>query len=317
MSNSFNELEAAKAFIQVVRSGSFAAAAKLRDENPSSVSRAVAHLEEHLQVRLLNRTTRSVALTEAGGVYLEHAQQMLQTQSSAREALALLTTGKPRGLVKISMPVVLGEQVLLNHMERFRKAYPEIELHFDLSNRNALLVEEGIDIALRFGELADSSLRAQRLITIYRKVYASHAYLERHGRPLTPADLVNHHTLSYAQRGAFLSWDFWSSKTGKKHEPIPIKSWFSCSSATMILQMMGQGLGIGRSAEWMVNNSEFKNDLVEVLSDWRCEDPKRGGVPLFLVYPPGPANSIPQKVRVVSDFIRQVLESDFVKVKLA
>lgn len=314
MSNSFNELEAAKTFILVARSGSFAAAAKLRDENPSSVSRAVAHLEEHLQVRLLNRTTRSVALTEAGEVYLEHAEQMLERQSSAREALALLTTGKPRGLVKISMPVVLGEKVLAAHMLRFRQAYPDIELHFDLSNRNAMLVQEGIDIALRFGELADSSLRAQRLTTIYRKVYASRSYLDQHGTPQTPADLVNHHTLSFAQRGAFSSWDFWNAKTGKKHEPVPVKSWLTCSSPTMILQMINQGLGVGRSAEWMVMTSDFKTDLVEILPDWRSEDPKGGGVPLYLVYPPGPASSTPLKVKVVSEFIRQVLAQGVLKV---
>lgn len=307
MSNSFNELEAAKAFIQVVRSGSFAAAAKLRDENPSSVSRAVAHLEEHLQARLLNRTTRSVAMTEAGQIYLEYAEQMLEKQSSAREALTLLSTGKPRGLVKISMPVVLGEKVLADHMLRFRQTYPDIELQFDLSNRNAMLVEEGIDLALRFGKLEDSSLRAQRLMTIYRKIYASREYLEKHGTPKSPADLVKHQTLAFATRGAFSSWDFWNGKTGKKHEHLPIKSWLTCSSPTMILQMIRQGLGIGRSAEWMVMASDSKDELVEVLSDWHCDDPKTGGVPLYLVYPPGPASATPQKVRVVAEFIRELL----------
>ncbi|MDX1668856.1 MAG: substrate binding domain-containing protein, partial [Limnobacter sp.] len=225
--------------------------------------------------------------------------------------LALLSTGKPRGLVRISMPTVLGEKVLAHQMEAFRAEYPEIQLQIDLSSKNAHLVEEGIDIALRFGELGDSTLRAQRIATIYRKVYASKDYIKRYGRPETPEDLVNHQTLAFSQRGAFSSWEFWDAQTGQKHPTLPIESWFTCSSPTMILQMVRAGLGVGRSAAWMVATTGMQDELVEVLADWKCENPKGGGVPFYFVYPPGPAASMPLKVRVVSDIIKKVFAQEF------
>lgn len=309
MGNNINELSAAQAFVQVVQVGSFAGAAQLRNENPSSVSRAVAQLEKHLQTQLLVRSTRSVRLSEAGEIYYQYALAMLQSQADAKEALNLLGEGKPRGMVRISLPVVFGEQLLSSAMLLFRQQYPGIDLQVDLSNQPARLVEEGFDLALRVGHLADSTLRLRRLGSIHRKVYASKTYLEKHGLPQAPSDLVSHHTLMFATRGSFSGWKFWCKKTGKPHPDVEIQSWFTCSSPNVILSMIRNGLGIGRGAEWMVKSFPYSDEFVEVLPDWGCDDPALGGVPLYLVFPPGPAGQIPLKTRVVADFIQNIVPS--------
>lgn len=303
MSNNINELSAAQAFVQVVRTGSFAQAAQLRGENPSSVSRAIAQLEKHLGAQLLIRSTRSVRLSEAGETYYHHAQAMLQTQLEAREAINLLSTGKPQGTVNLSLPVVFGEHLIAGVMHYFHQQYPDIRLKIDLSNRPVNLVEEEFDLALRLGYLSDSNLRVKQLTKVYRRVYVSKQYAEQHGVPKKPADLVNHKTLAFSQQGAFADWQFWCRKTGKPHPPLDLHSWFTCSSPSIVLTMIRNGFGVGRSAEWMVQASSFADELIEVLPQWQCEDPALGGVPVNLIYPPGPVGSLPLKTRVVSDFV--------------
>lgn len=307
MSNNLNELSAAQAFVQVVQTGSFAAAARLRNENPSSVSRAVAQLEKHLQTQLLVRSTRSVRLSEAGQVYYQYAVSMLQNQSDAKEAISLLNAGHPRGLVRISLPVVFGEQLLSGAMRTFHLRYPEIQLHVDLSNQQTKLVEEGFDLALRVGYLADSSLRTRKLGAINRKVYVSREYANKYGQPETPADLGNHKTLVFATRGVFSDWQFWCRKTGQPHPEVLVRSWFTCSSPTVLLSMIRNGMGVGRSAEWLIKASPFSDELIEVMPQWSCEDPQLGGVPLYLVFPPGPVGHLPLKTRVVAEFIEQLI----------
>lgn len=306
MSMNINELSAAQAFVQVVQTGSFAAAARLRGENPSSVSRAVVQLEKHINARLLVRSTRSVRLSEAGETNFQYALAMLQSQADAKEAIALLNAGKPSGTVRISLPVVFGEQLLAGLMQVFRHQYPDIQLQVDLSNKAAKLVEEGFDLALRVGYLADSALRVRRLGSIHRRVYVSKAYAHKYGIPKTPADLINHQTVATTQ-GTFSDWAFWCRKTGKPHPQIDVHSWFTCSSPTVLLSMVRNGLGVGRSAEWMVQTSAYANDLIEVLSEWRCEDPSLGGVPLYLVFPPGPVGQLPLKTRVVAEFVESII----------
>lgn len=310
MSNNFNELQAAETFVQVVNTGSFAAAAKLKGENPSSVSRAVAQLEAQLGVRLLNRTTRNIRITEAGETYLRYARHMLESQQQARDALLQLQSGQPKGTVRVSLPVVVGEHVLTKHLVKFHTQFPEVDLQIDLSNRNAQLVEEGIDLALRFGFLEDSSLRAKRVTTIWRKMYASPAYLEKHGTPKTPADLLGHQCIAFSQRGEVKEWEFWSKKGGpsEKHR---VSSWLTCSSPMMVVNAIKAGLGLGRSADWMVSGAMARGELVQVLSDWHCDDPTKGGLPMYIVFPPGPSTQVSLKSRVVAEFLEDVLLQEF------
>lgn len=311
MSNNFNELQAAETFLLVVNSGGFAAAAKIKGENPSSVSRAVAQLESHLGARLFHRTTRQVKITEAGLAYQVHAQRMLHAREQARDAIAQLQSGKPRGLVRLSLPVIVGERIVSRHLPDFHLAYPEVDLQIDLSNRNALLVEEGIDLALRVGQLSDSSLRARKVATIWRKLYAAPSYLEKFGTPQTPADLHAHQCIAFAQRGDAKEWGFWPKVGQGAAYKIRINSWLTCSSPIMVVKAMEAGLGLGRSADWMLQGILSRGGLVEVLPDWACDDPRDGGLPMYLVFPPGLSAQLPLKTRVVAEFLENLLRNEF------
>lgn len=314
MSNNFNELQAAETFLLVASTGSFAAAARLKGENPSSISRAVAQLEKHLNLRLLNRTTREVKITDAGEVYRMYAQRMLDSQVAARDALTQLSTGKPQGLVRISLPVIVGEQLLAARLPDFHAKYPDVKLQIDLSNRDASLIEEGLDIALRVGPLMDSSFRARRIATVWRKLYATPGYLEQHGQPTHPSDLSKHQCIAFSQRGEASEWQFWLHEDHDTSYTHRLQSWLTCSSPMMVVHAIQAGLGIGRSAEWLVKNQLLQGRMVEILKDWSCEDPTQGGLPMYLVFPPGLSSQVSLKTRVVADFLQEIVESEFKKV---
>lgn len=324
MSNNFNELQAAEVFLKVLATGSFVEAAKALDENPSSVSRSVAQLEAHLGERLLTRTTRSIRITEAGQIYQHYAQTMLDSRTQARESLQTLRGGSPKGTLRISMPVIVGEQMMAKHLSEFHQMYPDLDLQIDLSNRNISIVEEGIDIAIRVGVLSDSSLRAQRVAGINRKVYASPDYLDKYGEPQTPQDLLNHRCIAFSQRQSVMDWQFWPSNGGKpaqgklsdevqavKPWSLSVKSWLTCSSPLMVLHAIQMGLGVGRSAEWMCRDVVAQGKLIEILKDWVCDPPGSGGMPVYLVYPPGPAGQVPLKTRVMTAFLKQFILKEF------
>ena len=313
MSNNFNELQAAETFLMVVNSGSFAAAAKLKGENPSSISRAIAQLEAHLNVRLLNRTTRQVKITEAGETYKLYARHMLENQQAARDALTQLQSGQPQGVVRVSLPVIVGEKILAPRLPEFHERYPDVHLQLDLSNRNALIVEEGFDIAVRMGPLQDSSLRARKIATIWRKLYAAPSYLEKHGVPKTPADLAGHQCIAFSQRGDIKEWEFWPRHGQGPSQKHRIASWLTCSSPMMVVRAIQAGLGLGRSADWMLQGALARGELVEILRDWYCDNPAHGGLPMYLVFPPGPGSRLSLKARVVADFLEEIVLAEFKK----
>lgn len=313
MSNNFNELQAAETFLMVVNTGSFAAAAKLKGENPSSISRAIAQLEAHLNIRLLNRTTRQVKITEAGEIYKIHAQRMLESQQEARDALTQLQSGNPQGTVRISLPVIVGEKILAPRLPEFHAKYPDVQLQIDLSNRNAMIVEEGFDLALRVGHLQDSTLRARKIATIWRKLYASPAYLEKHGVPQQPGDLVHHQCIAFSQRGDMKEWEFWPKGGDAPSQKHRVVSWLTCSSPMMVVRAIQAGLGCGRSADWMLQGALARGELVEILTDWYCDNPYQGGLPMYLVFPPGLSSQISLKTRVVADFLEEITRAEFKK----
>ncbi|VWX37057.1 MULTISPECIES: LysR family transcriptional regulator [unclassified Limnobacter] len=313
MSNNFNELQAAETFLMVVNTGSFAAAAKLKGENPSSISRAVAQLEAHLNIRLLNRTTRQVKITEAGEIYKLYAQRMLESQQEARDAITQLQSGQPHGTVRISLPVIVGEKILAPRLPEFHAKYPDVQLQVDLSNRNAMIVEEGFDIALRVGPLQDSTLRARKIATIWRKLYASPAYLEKHGAPQTPGDLVHHQCIAFSQRGDLKEWEFWPKNGAQPSQKHRVISWLTCSSPIMVVRAIQAGLGLGRSADWMLQGPLARGELIEVLEDWYSDNPATGGLPMYLVFPPGLSSQLSLKTRVVADFLEQSVRTEFKK----
>lgn len=183
-------------FLAVADKGSFVGAARHLNRSPAAITRAVAALEDHLAVRLLTRTTRSVALTEAGERYLEMCRRLL---ADIRETEAELAGegGELHGNLAITAPVVFGRLHLLPLVDDFMAAHPRLTVSLALLDRQVSLVEEGLDIALRIGHLRDASLRAVRVGGVRRVVCATPDYLARHGTPRTPHDLVGHRVIAF------------------------------------------------------------------------------------------------------------------------
>jgi DNA-binding transcriptional LysR family regulator len=192
-----DRIDAMRAFIMVVTEGSFTRAAEHLEMSPQLVSKYVAQLEQHLGVRLLNRTTRRLHLTEAGTAYHQRAQQVLVEIDDMESQLGDLQT-QARGLLRISAPVSFATRHLAPLLSDFQRAHPAVGIDLQLNDRKVDIVEEGFDIALRIGHLKSSSLIAKRIAPIRVVMCASPAYLKRHGTPRHPEDLKTHRYLRYS-----------------------------------------------------------------------------------------------------------------------
>ncbi len=182
-------------FSKIVGTGSLSAAARDLGISPARVSRRLASLEARLGVRLVNRTTRSLHLTDEGSAYYETCTRVL---SEMEEADAAISAGRaePRGILRVALPASFGNQHVAPLVPRFAQRYPDVQLALSLSDRAVNVVEEGFDLAVRIAELADSSLAARKLAPNRRVVCASPGYLRRHGTPRTPEELLQHNCLA-------------------------------------------------------------------------------------------------------------------------
>lgn len=183
-------------FVRVAEARSFTAAARKLGITPSGASKAVTRLEDRLGVRLVNRTTRSVSLTDDGTAFYERCRQILGELEDAEAAVTRRRT-KPRGRLRVQMPVGFGQRILVPLLARFVELYPELVIDAELSDRDPDLADEGLDAAVRIGDLGDARLVARRLCDLRFVTVASPQYLERRGEPRTPDDLERHRCLVY------------------------------------------------------------------------------------------------------------------------
>jgi len=200
-----DRFHAMEAFVCVVDSGSFSGAARHLGVGQPSVSKLIAGLEERLQVRLLIRSTRRLTMTEAGQSYYAHARRALDEANEA-EATARVSASGLQGRLRICAPVTFARLHIAPILGKFMDLHPDLKLEVVMDDRTVDLLEENIDVAFRLGDLADSSLTARKLATSERLVLASPAYLERHGRPLSPGDLLAHEAIVYSQTAPPTVW---------------------------------------------------------------------------------------------------------------
>ena len=229
-----------KLFTRVVETENFSEVARQFNMNPSSVSRQIASLEEELKTQLVNRTTRKISLTEAGRIYYEKARQILQDIEDANLSVSSLRT-IPKGQLKISIPITFGGLYIVPLLPIFAKMYPEISIDLTLSDSFTDLVEEGYDLAIRIGSLADSSLIAKKLAPNRRRVVGTKSYFKRHGQPEVPADLEKHSCLVYKGDQFRPVWNF---NDGKKDQQIQVSGQFRANNADALLAACAQGLGL-------------------------------------------------------------------------
>lgn len=281
-------------FVKVVESSSFAAAARYFGMSPAMVSKHVQALEERLGARLLNRTTRRLSLTEVGRAYYERSRQVLADIEEADRAVSDLQVA-PRGILKLNAPFSFGLRHLAPALADYLATYPEVTVDVTLNDRYIDLLAEGVDLALRIGQLADSSLVARRLGEIRIVLCAAPDYLERRGTPRAPKDLADHDCLEYTYASTPREWHF--ATVDGRHEVVRITGRLLCNNGDILRTAALAGSGVARLPTFIVGEDLSAGRLVPIaLSGY--EPPS---VALYAVYPPG--RHLSPKVRSFIDFL--------------
>lgn len=293
------DLSQVTTFVQVVEAGSFTAAARALGLPKSSVSRAVAKLEQHLGVLLLQRTTRSLALTEAGRIYLARAREALQLLSDARHAVSESEL-EPRGVVRVTAASDPTGRFLAQPIARFLQKYPQIHVEVILTPRRVDLIEEGVDLAIRAGKVDDASLAGKRIDTVALRLYAAPSYLEARGTPRRLKDLAQHNCLLYrAVRGS----QRWTLMGKAGPERVNVRGPVSADDLPLLLHFAIAGLGIALLPSTVADPALASGELVRVLPAY--EQP--GGA-IHVLHPAG--RHLPQRVRLLRDFLVQELRAE-------
>lgn len=251
-------------FAGVVEQRSFSAAARAFGTTTSAASKRVARLEELLGVRLLERTTRRVLPTDAGAAFYARAARILSDLGEAEDEVATLG-GKPRGKLRVSAPVLLGESQLAPLLQPFLAKYPELEVELVLGDAFVNLVADRFDVALRVGALVDSTLQRLKVGETTTVVVASPSYLERFGRPETPRDLARHNCLRFSNVTAAHEWRF-RSKRGDM--TAPVTSNFQINHGGALREAAIAGAGIARLPEFIAAEAVAKGELVTLLESY-------------------------------------------------
>jgi DNA-binding transcriptional LysR family regulator len=289
MADSLTEMSV---FSRVVAAGSLSAAARELGLSPAGVSRRLAALEQRLGVRLINRTTRSLHLTDEGARYYDACARLL---SEIEEADAAVSAGRaePKGALKVALPASFGHLHVAPLIPRFAARYPNVQLALSLSDRSVNLIEEGFDLAIRIAHLADSSLAARKLAPNRRVVCASPEYLRRHGQPRHPEDLAGHNCLT--------THDFahtWEYRTPDgKSGSVRVAGRHACDNWEVLREWAVAGLGIALKSTWDVRRQLEEGSLVTLFPGYTFDT----DVAIYAVYPH--RRFLPAKTRAFIEFL--------------
>lgn len=279
-------------FATVAREGSLSAAARALGLTPSAVSRVIARIEHRLGTRLLLRTTRAIIFTAEGEAYLQGARRILADMAEVEESIA--DQGAPKGRLRVSAALGHGRLAIVPLVAAFSARYPDILVDLSLGDEVADILGGQADVAVRFGHLPDSPLTARRIGDTGQVVVASPEYLQRHGTPQEPEDLLRHNCLRFNFRRAEPDWPF--IRDGKVFS-LKISGNIQCSSGEALAQLARVGAGIARIGEFSVAEDMRRGDLVPLLESWNPGDFE----PIHAVFVGGSA--MPARVRVFVDFL--------------
>lgn len=282
-------------FVAVAEEESFAAGARRLGMSPPAVTRAVAALEDRLGVKLLNRTTRYVRVTDAGHRYLDDARRIIGELDEADEAAAGINS-EPRGLLAATAPVMFGRLFVIPGIVDYLNRYPDMEVSAVFLDRVVNLLEEGFDVGIRIGELPDSSMRAIRVGQVRRVLCASPQYLAENGMLNSPAELVNHKIVASSGVTPVMDWKFARDIT------VKVKPRLTVTSNDAAIEAIQEGLGISRLLSYQVASYVNSGQLQTVLSDY---EPK--ALPIHVVHREGRYASA--KVRTFVELIVAKLRS--------
>lgn len=287
-----DKLSEMQAFVTAIRQGSFSAAGRQLDLSPSAVSKLMTRMENRLGVRLLNRTTRSLAPTEAGERFFQRCLDIIADIDDAEDAMS--GYGQiPKGVLRINSTPGFATHQLLPLLPEFQARYPLLTIELQLTGQAVDLISEKIDLAIRLGPLQDTSLVARRLVASRRLVCASPSYLERFGAPATPADLASHNCLRLSTSPAFNHWRF---RGPHGEEVFEARGSLVTDNVEALYAYALQGGGIARLSSFMVRGAIDDGRLMPLLEAFETDRQQ-----IHVVYPH--RKHLPGKVRVFVEFL--------------
>ena len=288
-----------RAFIRVVEAGSFTRVAQEQNSSQPTVSRQVAALEEHLGARLFTRTTRKLTLTDDGRGFYERAKLAIEAVSEAEDAVGRRRS-RPSGALRLALPVVFGRLRVIPHLKEFLTRYPDVTIDLVMNDANADLVEEGIDLAIRIGEVTDAALVTRKIGVTRRVVVAAPSYLRGKTLPKRPGDLATHDCITFTGVAAGVHWHF-SGPDGAVTVEVtgPVRT----RNSEGVREAVLSGLGIGYMPIWHLTDEIETGRLVVLLGG---HEPKPEAI--HAVYPS--RRFVPQKTRVMIDFLEQRFAMD-------
>ena len=293
-----DRFEDLQAFVAVVEAGSFTAAAERLDAAKSAISRRVSALEERLGAQLLRRTTRRINLTETGRSFYERSARILADLDEAESAVAQ-EHGELRGTLRVALPLSFGIRHMCEPVAQFSRRHPRVEFDLDLNDRRIDLIEEGVDLAVRIGRLADSSLIARRLFESRTVICGSAQYFEKHGMPKTPDDLRDHQCLVYGNLSDPSKWV--CRDADGKRIGVDVTPSMTATSGDFLCAAAANGLGITMQPTFIAGEAISRGELVPILTNYRWPV-----TPAWAVYPP--TRHLSYRVREFIEFLAAYFE---------
>jgi DNA-binding transcriptional LysR family regulator len=258
-----DRLGALEIFVGVVDAGSFSAVARRQRIGQPAVSKAIVQLEEWLGVSLLLRSTRSVVPTEAGRIFYERAKRTIEEADEAVAAARGSASGLS-GKLRVSTSICFGRLDIIPNLSVFLAEHPDLDIELVLDDRKVDLVNEGIDVALRMGAMPDSNMTTRRIAEGRRLVVATPAYLQRHGRPKSPGELINHQAILYT-RGGGESWTF---RRATEEVPVVLQGRLKVTQAEGLREAVICDMGLTVASEWLFAPELRSGKVVAILEDW-------------------------------------------------
>lgn len=302
-----DRLAAIEIYIRVVDTGSFSAAGRHFDIGQPAVSKAVAQLEEWLGVKLLLRSTRSLTPTEAGQSFYLRAKRAVEEADEAVLA-ARGTAAGLTGKLRVSAAVCFARLHIVPRLPEFLEKHPELDLELVLDDRNIDLVEEGIDLALRMGDLADSNMTARRIGEARRRVLATPAYFAQHGTPESPSDLLSHRAVIYSRDLG--GGEHWTFRKDTIEQSVKLEGRVAISATEGLRAAVFSNMGLAVASEWAFSPELCSGEVISVLDDWMLPS-----IPLSALYPTGRMAS--SKARQFAAFVEECLAPEFAPELLA
>ena len=294
-----DRLAALEMFVRVVDTGSFSAVARNQEIGQPAVSKAIVQLEEWLGVSLLMRSTRSLVPTEAGRIFYEHAKRTIE---EAHEAV-LAARGSACGLsgkLRVSTSICFGKLHVIPNLSSFLAEHPDLDIEIVLDDRHLDLVNDGIDVALRIGAMPDSNMTARRIAEGRRIVVATPTYLQQHGTPTSPGDLVSHQAVIYTPGGGGQAWTSWTFRKATAEVSVVLRGRVKMTAGEGIRAAVNSDMGLAVSSEWNFFPELRSGRVVEVLPDWALPPTN-----LSAVYPAGRLAST--KARAFVSFVERYM----------